>query len=99
MDRLRRLRDYWALGFAVLLLLLASAALFAGGALLIITLLATLMGQGDPAYTDWFYVSAFVWLPISVGIVIPSLTRIFRRRLDAVAEQSGPIEVTTYLRS
>ena len=86
MDRLRRLRSYWALGFAVLLLLLASAALFAAVALLIITVLAALMGQGDPAYTDWFYVSAFVWLPISVGVVIPSLTRIFRHRLEAVTE-------------
>jgi hypothetical protein len=83
-DRLRRWRDYWTLGVAVTLMLAVCIIGFAAVARVVVMGIAAVVGPNHPSLDDWYYISAIVWLPLSVGFAMPWVSYFLKPRLDAM---------------
>jgi hypothetical protein len=81
-DILRRWRDQWALGAGVLVIAGLSVLLFGCGAAILLALLGPALGLDDAGMMDWLWVSAILWLPLSLGLALPYIRDLGKRDDD-----------------
>ena len=99
----RRWRDRWTLGASIVFLLALGAAAFALVAILILSaVIGSLFALGVPGMGQinlgfWVAVSGVVWLPLSVGLILPSLVRIFRGPIEELEASRRAAELARYL--
>lgn len=80
--RLSLLVGRYAVGFGITLLLVVNAAVFGLVAGAILYLAGMLLGWPDSAILRFFAFSAVLWLPLSVGVIMPTILRNFGRLID-----------------
>jgi hypothetical protein len=57
---------------------------FAAVARVVVMGIAAVVGPNHPSLDDWYYISAIVWLPLSVGFAMPWVSYFLKPRLDAM---------------
>jgi hypothetical protein len=89
---LRRLKNQWVAGVAILLLLAASAFAFGLAGVLVLGLLGALFGMQTDTW-EWVALSALVWLPLAVGVISTSLGRFSYKELE---RETAPLSESPY---
>lgn len=78
---LRRLKNQWMAGVAILLLLVANALCFGLAGVLLLAPLGALFGLDLDSW-QWVAISGAVWLPLSIGVISPSLGKLSYKEIE-----------------
>jgi hypothetical protein len=65
-------------------MLAVSISGFAAVAWVILMGISAMVGPNHSNLDDWYFISAIVWLPLSVGVAMPWVSYFLKTRLDVM---------------